>query len=449
LLLLATVLAGVATVTLLAQLAGPEYRARAQIILGGRDTSSVLTGTPGELDPQLRFATDAELAESPEFRDRVARRVGTRGQLEGDFSFEPESGTSLVTVFGMAADARLAIELANAAAAEFPSFRREVLSRPIRTSREDIERALVQSPGDRALRETLSRLRVLESLSGGVAVVTTARRSARVRPAPLKDTLIGLSAGLVVGLLLVALREGLANRVRGEQDVEDLLATPVLATVPAPARGRRFGRGRRSAGGTATERVARMAFDRVARSLEDASQRDRGTVVAIVSATSGEGRTTTAERLASAFDARGASVCVVHAFDVAPAIVRVPSSAGVDVSESESAPAVAKFEAVVPVWALVGRHSRTAVSDPRSPPDVIGGARLAATLRDEYEWVVVDTPPALQSAVAEELTRSVDAIVLVVRPSVVTRRQLSDLARQIGMWRRRPLGVVVTGQLNG
>src|SRR5439155_1060342 len=53
----------------------------------------------------------------------------------------------------------------------------------------------------------------------------------KTSPAPVKDTLLGFSIGLVIALLVVALREAVDTTVRSESDIEELLSAPVLATV--------------------------------------------------------------------------------------------------------------------------------------------------------------------------------------------------------------------------
>jgi succinoglycan biosynthesis transport protein ExoP len=56
--------------------------------------------------------------------------------------------------------------------------------------------------------------------------------AAPVRPRKLHNSLIGLLAGLILGVLVAMVMEGLDNSVKSAEDVERLIAAPVLADIP-------------------------------------------------------------------------------------------------------------------------------------------------------------------------------------------------------------------------
>jgi Mrp family chromosome partitioning ATPase len=69
--------------------------------------------------------------------------------------------------------------------------------------------------------------------------------------------------------------------------------------------------------------------------------------------------------------------------------------------------------------------------------------RLLESLPTGADLVIIDTPPALLAAGVAELSQSVDAVLVVVRQGVVSRRRLRALARQAQSWRSKFVGAVL------
>ena len=136
----------------------------------------------------------------------------------------------------------------------------------------------------------------------------------QVSPAPLRDSMLGGAIGLVVALLVAAVREALNTRVRSEGDVEDMLGKPVLATIHSlPRRVGLVTVGRH-------ETRYGDTYGLLAATLMQISGEKSGRVLAVTSAVAGEGKTTTATNLAVALALRGQNV-VLADFDT-----RKPSS---------------------------------------------------------------------------------------------------------------------------
>ena len=69
---------------------------------------------------------------------------------------------------------------------------------------------------------------------------------------------------------------------------------------------------------------------------------------------------------------------------------------------------------------------------------------LLDRLRAYADVVILDTPPALLTAEMTELSKLVDAVVVIVRQGFVTQRALRTLARQTRTWDADLVGAVVT-----
>jgi capsular exopolysaccharide synthesis family protein len=160
-------------------------------------------------------------------------------------------------------------------------------------------------------------------------------------------------------------------------------------------------------------------------------------VVAVTSAGTGEGRTTTATNLAFTAALEGRAVLLVEADlrrPVLQALLELAPRPGlVDVLDGrvELAQAVAR----------VGPLSVLCAGDVGEPAGAARGGRVAALeeqLRAAYDLVVLDAPPAMAFAGGDRLALMADAAILVVRagvtPRPVTRFALDALGdRAVGV----------------
>ena len=86
----------------------------------------------------------------------------------------------------------------------------------------------------------------------------------------------------------------------------------------------------------------------------------------------------------------------------------------------------------------------------RTRPDERGGEfsrlpKLLEALETVADFIVVDTPPALLTAGVAELAQSINAVLVVVRPGVATRRRLHAVSSRSQAWRSKIVGAVLNG----
>lgn len=390
LLLAACVIAGLAAALALSSASDPEYRATAQVLLNQDGSGAILPGSDQESGAAQRSASTAvTLAGSGAFYDAVARRYANVGDQEdapdlpGDFTVEEEPGTSLLTVTATGGSAAEAERIANTAAGEFPAFRAETLSRPLRETERSLRAQLAQSPDDAQIKDSLSRVRVLERLAPrNASVVDAAQNADKIRPVPARDAVIGLVGGLIAGLLLMSLREGLSTRVRDEDVVERALGARIVARI-----------GRREISGDAPI----VGVERLVVLLAERRREAHHTVVGVIGGT-GAATGRIAQEIRGSLTRRGAHVTQL----------------------------VAEGAHVDGVLSLPGGHGGDGV-----------------TVDEEPLWTVVDGPGDVQSPLALELVRAADVVVLVVGANV-TRRELAALAHEVDGWPRRPFVSVLT-----
>ena len=172
---------------------------------------------------------------------------------------------------------------------------------------------------------------------------------------------------------------------------------------------------------------------------------ERGTrTVAVTSPGRGDGRTITAINLAGALaQAPDARVVLVEVDLRHPAVARalgMPAGRGLSsyLLDASMAP-----EAVISRPANVAFAVVTAGAASSMPYELLKSPRLAAllaALRERFDYVVLDTPPALPYPDVGILRDIVDGFVVVVRANRTPREMLRDCTNVIG--RQKGLGLI-------
>jgi len=474
------VLLGLVAVNAFKQLRGPRYEASSRVLISTTPLVQIITQTaPPFVDPNRIFATARALASSRDVYERAARRVGnslgTPSEMAAATGVTGGTDDDILRFSATSDDPNRAVGIANAVANAYVGFRAELNGSTIRKMTAELRAKLKRlKPGDPARTDIQQLLNTLDALSttnsGDAKVVQNASSATKTSPAPVRDSLLGLSIGLVIALLMVAVREAIDTTVRSESDVEDVLAVPVLATVRSlPRRTRMVTYGRHEAAYADT-------YALLAANLAQARAGDKREVLAVTSAVSREGKTTTAANLAVSLARRGMDV-VLCDFDFRkPAlseVFQIPrDAAGVlqvlsgaaqledvlwSVTLTGARPRVSKngaLPAAATAGSTNGKETEAAGSLVFLPS---GGAvrsqsgtlshRLAPLLkqlRSRADLVVIDTPPALLTVEIADLSRVVDEVLVVVRQGRVTQRSLRSLSRQARSWPAEVTGAVLT-----
>ncbi len=481
--LVGLILIGLLASNVVEQLKGPSYSAGAQVEVSTTPLSAIITNTqPSFVDPQMSQDTAVALANSPQVYALAQRQtggtLGTAGTLKNAVTVAPVPDTDILSFTATSPDARKAVRIANAVASAYIAFRGQLHSAAISQTVAKLQGTLsTLSPGpqrDQVAGE-LNRAQLLQgATSNDATLVQRAVSADKTSPAPSKDSLIGLAIGLVIGLLVIALREAVDSTVRSEGDVEDVLSKPVLATVrPLPRRTRMVTYGRHEA-------LFSDTYSLLAAQLAPAKGAKATKVLAVTSALSREGKTTTAANLAVTAARRGLDVIVAD-FDFRKSelssLFGVPNTAlgalqvldgGVELDEVLWE---VKLDGPEPVVSRNGhRPSNDGVEPGELFPEANGhgpggrlrllstGGELSArraserpvlapllrALRSEAKMVVIDTPPALLTSEMTELAELIDLAIVVVRQGYVSRRSLRSLARHAASWPTDVAGAVLT-----
>jgi capsular exopolysaccharide synthesis family protein len=282
--------------------------------------------------------------------------------------------------------------------------------------------------------------------AGDVEVVDPA--AVPVTPDPTRRAMklmLALMLGMVVGTSGALLLEQLDRRIRSAEEVERAAGVPVMARVPELAGG---------TGGAGVERPiivteARTPAAESFRTLQTMVRfaRAEGTrVLAVTSASAGEGKSTIAANLALAKAEHGRRVLLIDADLPRPVqheVFDVPLAPGLsDVLIGEATLEQATREVGERVDLIT---AGTAV--PHSA-ELIGTEAFRALLaraRDSYDLVLLDTPPVLMIADTTLIGTMTDGVLLVARAERTDRNALALAARQLRQVGAPLIGTVLNG----
>jgi succinoglycan biosynthesis transport protein ExoP len=252
-----------------------------------------------------------------------------------------------------------------------------------------------------------------------------------VRPQKRRSALAGMLLGLLAGLGLVLARDYLANTIRDPEEVERYLHLDLLAAVP------RFDEESFS--------LATEAYQNLRTALIFARRDEGGQVVLVTGTAPQEGKTTTIVNLARLMAGAGERTLVVDC-DLRRAqmhqrllLAREPGLTDFFVKH-EAVDALVKPTTTANLFAL------TAGPLPPNPPALLARRSLGDLLdsvRRDFDWVLVDSPPLASVTDALLLARQADHTVLVVQHNKVDKRLVKRSVAALHKATPHVLGVVL------
>ena len=283
------------------------------------------------------------------------------------------------------------------------------------------------------------------------------------RPQKTRNIMLAFLVGLVGGVGLALLREYLDNTVKTPDDVEALARLPSLAVVPAYVT--LNGRGRvpkllkspsEDGAEVRVELVSHSmpqsqiseAFRALRTSLLLSQAEHPPQVILLTSALPREGKTTVAVNLAVTLAQLGDRTLLIDADLRKPGIGRALSLAdGKYAGLTSYLAGVSSLELVtVPHPIITNLAAIPTGPIPPNPADLLSSRRLSealAALRQEYKFIVIDSPPVMAATDPVILSVLVDGVLLVVRSGQTPKDAFTRARDQLAAVRCRFLGVVL------
>ena len=252
--------------------------------------------------------------------------------------------------------------------------------------------------------------------------------------------LTGLLLGLVLGVLYALAREVFDTRVSTEKDLDRVSSDPLLGKV---------GRKKRTDPAGLVMRVMphsamAEAYRRVRANLEfiDVDRPPRSAVV--TSAVTRDGKSTTAINLALAMAERSSRVLLIDAD------LRRPSIAELCDLEGDVGLTTVLLGDVGPDDAIVrwsdGLDVLPSGAVPPNPGQLLGSDAMKTLMKlllQDYDFIVVDSPPLLPATDALGLSHLTDGAIVVARYKSTTRQQLATTLESLEAVNARILGIVL------
>jgi capsular exopolysaccharide synthesis family protein len=455
-------------------LTDPSYASTAELRVSSLQDESPFTVLPDNAQNVSReLLSEVEVLESSGLRSLVQERLGDDGPAFEDVQATAVNYSEVVEVTVRSGSPADAADVANAYAEVFVEQRRQRSvsaltnqSTELRRRAEDaaeqiaeLDRQLADPALDPATRESLSvdraglaaqqaefgnradELDVEAALrEGGTQIVSPASMElSPVAPQPLRTALVSIVLGLLAGIAAAVVLEVLQDRLASADDLDGLDADiPVLASIPTHDTSGK--------GGGRSALIVAEAYRYLRTSLRFRGLQVPARSLLITSATAGEGKTTTAVKLASVLAEAGERVVLIDADIRRPSLHKqlgLPNEAGL----------TTVLQGQVPLGDAL-RYARPNLVVLTAGPPVLGAAEMVgqvafakviAGLAEQCDHLLVDAPPVLPVADSLLAARSVDGVLVVARIGTVGRRPLRATVRRIRSAGHSVVGFVANG----
>lgn len=430
-----------------------QYTAGSSLLVRSSNLQTLIdpNASANSEDPARLAATNLLLATSTAVAERVRAALGTSesaSDLIGQIDASATPDADIINIAATDPSPKRAADLANAFADQFVAFERSQAQQQAAAGavrlRSEIASLPASSTAELAqLQQALRNVLALQAVTTGDTTVVgrATTPSSPSSPNIKKAVVLGLLAGLAVGLAAVFLSDLFDRRIKTIEEFESAYDLRAIGSLP------RVTRSRVSTSGEALEsfKILRSALNYLRSDLEL-----RTTLVS--SAVVGEGKTTVAAGLAYATALAGQRVVLVEADVRRPSFRQHfdlgPDGTGLTTVLIGEAPLDEAMR--TPIEGLP--TLRVLPSGPFLPhtTELLASQEMKLVLGElarNADLVVVDSPPLLPVADAQTLLEqpAIDATLIVCRTYMTTRDQARRCRAVLDRRRVRNAALVVVG----
>ncbi len=326
----------------------------------------------------------------------------------------------------------LAVRNANDLQAQIRAAERYANEVDLATSRFAVVQSEAQSQKQMydAVTKTLNEINVaVQLLSNNVSILDPAIPPVTpIKPSKRLNLFLGAVVGLFLGIGAVFFLDYLDNTLHSPEDVERYAGLNTLAVVP------------KYVPGEPLSRAAREAYQTLRTGLIFSSHNRQRKIVLVTSTAPQEGKSSTAAHLARTLAGAGDRVLVIDCD-----LRRPTQHVHLKIDRDPGLTTFLAGDRTVTDWRPFVRevgpdrlHAIPCGPIPPNPPELLGGERFSALLAEasrEYDWIVIDSPPAISLTDAAVLSRLAHMTVIVIRHNhtdrAIVRRSVQQL-RQVG-----------------
>lgn len=304
-------------------------------------------------------------------------------------------------------------------------------------------------------------------------VVSTALNHSLVFPKNTTITAIAALLGLVFAYILVFIADSLNQSIRGEDDFVSRYKIPLLGSVPdfenSELSGKYYKKNRRYShrknhglssinksdnSGIISDKIQKSAPFAVVEAYKTIrsnlmfllGKTEQGNVVAITSSNAGEGKSTTAVNLAVAFSQLEDRILVIDA-DMRRSSVHKKLKLSNEQGLSNVLAGLVSFEDAVEKVSD-NFHVLTAGQTPPNPSEMLSSKRFSELIkfaRENYDYVLIDTPPLNVVSDAVMLAPHTDGMVFVLRDAYTPNYTIKRAIATLEFTDNKILGAVMNG----
>ncbi len=270
-------------------------------------------------------------------------------------------------------------------------------------------------------------------------------------PRVMIDTVGGFLIGLSLAIVIIVVIILVSDTVETVEQIEETLRLPVLTAVPLyklePADPSA------TQATLATLLLPRSAAAESYRILRTAINlmpiHGKGRVIGITSCGPGEGKSTTVMNLAVAASQQNKRVLLIDGDLRKPALaqrLKLPSATSPGLSRYLSDTQIKAEDCIQQISFLPGLFVLPVQDIPPFPSELLAQGRLKELLdwaRENFDIVLIDTPPVLLVADSVIISEWVDIILIVARVRIAQRRALRRVRQEFARFPDKHIGIVV------
>lgn len=352
-----------------------------------------------------------EILQGPAIAERVAKNVGlseSPAALQAKISASAVADTVLINVSVSDPQPRGAARLAQAVAADFISYVDAL------ETRSDAEGSPVH---------------VSQTYPPSIPATPSS-------PSPIRDAALAGVLGLLLGGAVAIAIAATDTTLKTEEDLSSATGLPLIGSVLATSR--RSERSGRAA-------VENEDFERIRTNLRFFAVDIGNKSLVVTSAVEAEGKTTVAVNLARSLVRDGSRTCLIDADLRQPAVA---SALGLtnDIGLSDLLAGTVSLTEALQDSGDNGLVVLPSGPTPPNPAELLGSHKmreLLTQLSASFDFVVLDTAPALPVADAAILAAAADGVLLVARYGLTTRQRASKAVETLRLGGARHLATVL------
>jgi len=439
-----------------------QYTATAQLLVQSVGNASLDSGSSQTLITSADVQTELQLVTSAQVQDQVRTELGSAPGV----SASQVGQTNVIAVTAVSPEPARAARIANAYARAFVAWSTATaisnlavaenqLTKQIAAIGKEINKLPSSSAAQLAalsnqqavLKGQLAQLQVAgATASTGLELVTPATvPGSPSSPKPIQNALLGLIAGLILGIGAAFLRDNLDDTLTSGEAVEQVGGAPVLATVPMVASWRKKANPVVISVSEPTSQPAE-AYRSLRTSLQFVRQDSPMRTILVTSPSAGDGKTATVVNLGAVYAQTGARVVLVSCDLRRPGLSQFFAPGEHAELSSVLTGTQPLDRALTPVSGVEGLWTLGTRGIVENPTELLAGHRMRSLVGDlakRFDIVLIDSPPVLPVADALILSGYADAVLLVVAAGHTRRAELRRAAEKLAQASAPVVGAVL------